>query len=619
MKQAAVAVILLLSSVSSAKITPEKPREPLFKDDINVNTKNNDHLRVLLDEPNVLKGGRVNLKKEGEDDEEMVKFFNEWNGTFVDDEEFGDNGHDTFKSGSTSYEKRSASTSPDQDDHDKGQDPDRETIEKLMSATRIYSNDSDESSTSSIQDDFRDSGRERTKSKFLSRRLSSTVSKLLSQNDFIHGLRVAGELPPQHKPKIYDDLDEQAMAISLYSEKDSKIETINIPDLMLPGKLLSYFGSDVREEMHTDLVKELNTKNFEAHMRKLQQHLIMKKKDELIASGRINPKSSNDLFVEYDYLDFASIKNSTDSFVTGLLGKGSTIPFEKIRYIGEFYDHTLFTARDYVYYPGLAKLAAFFVVEFDYNRADRFFHQFVKSAYSGVYGPRREDLKFITRIEDLPLGISLDDLTHSVESVEAPVNPNIGRSTFVNPDNLETIMQYFPDVKYQPLTSVPKTLDDVLDATEIILETFRWKGGMSTDRETEKVFKEIYSNQNVAHLQNFFLDIASVEDCLELMKLIPSNMYHNHYAAFLYAAYLQFKDYSIEESKEDDLSFDAIKIIMEEMLDLNIPVSSLDRTRKASKKDCEKFDKSVMAIQKKMKKRKSDPTSRFTIWNRENK
>lgn len=301
--------------------------------------------------------------------------------------------------------------------------------------------------------------------------------------------------------RLFNVYHERILSKVFHFNRESNFPRVNETEYLLTGRLVSFFGKDDRKSVYNEMLEDMKDPGFRKFLLDVQ--------------GR---KQSSDR-----YFRPSSIKFTAKAFVSGLIGRGSTLAFEDNYKIGEFYKHTIFTQRDYVYHRGLNRLAALFAAEFDPKVSDGLFFQFVSKAYSGVYGPSRCDLPFITRIENIPV----ENATKAV------------RRYFLDPANLESVLnQYDKDLLgYRPLLPVPKTLDDVLDATEMILQAYHSRNAKDTFKPFIKQHAHVL--RNVEHLQNFYLDIAPIDQVIELFELIPNGPYQNHFAAFLYAAFIE--------------------------------------------------------------------------------
>lgn len=266
--------------------------------------------------------------------------------------------------------------------------------------------------------------------------------------------------------------------------------------------------------------------------------------------------------------------------VVRCLGNASTIDAKK----GEFDkisvapQRVLMGPKNLFYYPGMLKLSAFFEHLFDKSRSTDFFNQFVTTFYAGVYGPRRKDLYDIVRVQDIPDSLIDDglirisvglDVSEEMTAEEAFKEVNKRRQDFINADREVLVDKFGKDrLHYKELSPVPKTLEDVLDLTAIILQAHG-----SPDSMKSKVYEE----KNISALQNFYLnrlDPLEVKNLLDvfltkmlgLMEGAQCNCLKKNVketgAAFLYAAYILTPEIAgmienfgklLEEVKIDDI------------------------------------------------------------------
>ena len=235
------------------------------------------------------------------------------------------------------------------------------------------------------------------------------------------------------------------------------------------------------------------------------------------------------------------------------LGKGSTKSDQFSDKLCYAVQRLLVTPRDIFYYPGMLKLALFFKVEFDGSFATDFFDQFINSFYSGAYGPRRKDLFYITRFEDIPESVLPDStLTKSVvdgEIRDTPAARNIAdtKASFLNAKNRELFLKtYGPEqLGYRELNPVPKTIDDVLEATKMILRKY-WRVKRIHNNKHIDIDGLVYNQTNVDHMRSFYMDIfkSDYESILRLFTTLILDFGHNlelrnHSASFLYAAFIE--------------------------------------------------------------------------------
>lgn len=382
---------------------------------------------------------------------------------------------------------------------------------------------------------------------FISRNSSRDLGSISNNKEPFFGIpyTVADFLPTQFNPQCFDDEREKQLARVLYSDPTSYFEQINEPEHLIVARVVSFFGKDERSAIYNQMIEDMSKTDFYTFLIDIQ-----------------NRKQKLDIIDEYFDLDL--LKNSTEAFVSGLIGRGCTLNFQDNYKLLEFYENTLVTPKDFVYHRGLNRLAALFVSEFDPNRADAFFYQFVKTAYSGVYGPLRSELRYITRIENIPLN---------------PVTPE-DRKYFLDPSNRDFLRSCYTrkQLCYKPLIPVPKTLDDVLDATVLILRAYRDKFDQS-NAATEKFIRD---PANIEHLQTFYLDLGLIEEVLELLEMIPIGPYQPHFAAFCYAAFIQFtqfhRGFNVHEIKK------TLKTMLES---LEIDLEALDAIHEQSIKVAE--------------------------------
>lgn len=222
---------------------------------------------------------------------------------------------------------------------------------------------------------------------------------------------------------------------------------------------------------------------------------------------------------DYDF-EVEQKSESCKVIVVRCLGNGSTIDpkqgeFDKISLAPQ---RVLMSPRDLFYYPGMLKLSAFFEHLFDKSRSTDFFNQFVTTFYAGVYGPCRKDLYEIVRVQDIPesviddglirISVGLDE-SEQMTADEAFEEIREKRQEFINTDREQLVNKYGKDrLHYKELSPVPKTLEDVLDLTEIILESHETTGAIKA---------KIYEEKNISAMQSFYLNRF---DPLEIKNLL---------------------------------------------------------------------------------------------------
>lgn len=243
------------------------------------------------------------------------------------------------------------------------------------------------------------------------------------------------------------------------------------------------------------------------------------------------------------------VNESIQTLVWRAIGKACSLSEENVYKLGEAPQRVLLTERDLVYYPGMLRLAALFGEIFDPNRANGFFYQFLRTFYSGVYGPKRRDLNHIARIEDIPARVMSDRLLNGSlgrlneeETESANASISAIRETYLNPEYRELLMtNRSAQITLRELDPVPKTLEDVLEATELILNATCGKG----NKRLASLRENLYDPVNVNHLQSFFLTVFKPLDAKILLDSLLFSMmiekvagFRDHAAAFLYAAWL---------------------------------------------------------------------------------
>ena len=311
-------------------------------------------------------------------------------------------------------------------------------------------------------------------------------------------------------------------------------------------------------------------------------------------------------YAEFPEHEDFSVRNKNEAakmMVAYSLGKASTMSFDDVWKISDAPQRTVVTTRDLFYYPGMLQVAALFNHLFDPNRANEFFYQFIKTFYSGVYGPKREDLFGIARIEDIPVGVIKDNLikislgmTLSKEITLDQANFEVEKlkSDFYDPEKREMLVQVHgkETLNYRELDPVPKTLEDVLDATVEILKAYWRKHAVVTPSKAdeENILKAIkvrvFNENHVDIMQSFYLtkfspiEVKTLMDTLVLALKNPNlrhkKIYRNFGASFMYAAYIQ------SLATTEGLSPTMMMEKLNEMFWLGVDRRALERVKLAS-------------------------------------
>jgi hypothetical protein len=296
------------------------------------------------------------------------------------------------------------------------------------------------------------------------------------------------------------------------------------------------------------------------------------------------------------------VRESIVRMVAYSIGKASTHSADDIDDLAECPQRVLITPRDIFYYPEMLKVCGLFVSMFDNSRSNEFFHQFISTFYSGVFGPRRADLFFITRMQMIPSEVITDRMI--LQSLNSPEMINSGyirdqtvtddqielansniksrRMYYLEPTNRDSI-RFFHDkekTRYTELDPVPKTLDDVLELSLALLEIDKTKNhkNWKFPPSESQLRTAIYEPKNIKVLQSFFLNVLSPLEVKGLLEHFIFSLgkdpylaeYRNHTASFLYAAYIK----ALQLNDVELVPLVQLKTLMNELFSMRI---SLDR------------------------------------------
>ena len=118
----------------------------------------------------------------------------------------------------------------------------------------------------------------------------------------------------------------------------------------------------------------------------------------------------------------------------------------------------------------------------------------------------------------------------------------------MNPENRELLRRMHGDgpLCYTELRPVPKTVDDVLEASKMILLKYWRSNRIRIPANQMEVIDALISDPiNIDHMQSFYLDIFSIERILSLFTTLVivdfdyNPGFRKHAASFLYAAFIE--------------------------------------------------------------------------------
>ena len=401
-------------------------------------------------------------------------------------------------------------------------------------------------------------------------RRSPSFFRLPSRTSSLPILRPV-ELPALENPILFGDTLKRSfdniVAMSLYSGRNEKF--MNIAESFVnevAGGLLPLSWEEPLKNLYLDrIIPDVDSEDFLFDINENLKYIKEKYMDHPeYFSGESAEATHTDLSdngVQYkvifneEFLSVEFTKGNVLKMTKTVLGKGSTIAKSKSlnvdNKISVAHQNVLITPCDIFYYPGMLKLVLFFSSEFDPSCNTDFLYQFVSTFYSGVYGPSRKDLYYITRFEDIPesvipIEMVLDSYQTDTEAGEiARAKIDAAREYFLDPKFRDLIIKDYTkeEIRYKKLDPVPKTIEDVLEASKLILRMY-WKAHNLTSQRPEDIDEFVYDEANIGHLQSFFLDTFTFEDVLHLfttlvIDLDPSTAYRDHSASFLYAAYIE--------------------------------------------------------------------------------
>lgn len=434
------------------------------------------------------------------------------------------------------------------------------------------------------------------------------------------------KLPMINRKRIFGEDPELDILLSkvLYNPGDL-FEPLLDPKYSMIGMLLPLSRSELGKKLYEDrIAKDLNDIKFYDQIRNAKLYLsqkyhnednedIMDKtfEDTIEVTNEVRKIEFEDAMnakkiqneLDSEFWDEDHLKESAKTFVVSSLAKGSTLKDENK--LGEAVQRVIFTPSDIFYYNGMLNLALFFSVEFDSNRADGFFDQFINTLFSGVYGPCRKDLFYISRIQDIPPTIiddkmiiaSLFNEDEEVRTMLEHVIENL-KSYFLDPSNREYLRKIFKDdlIGYEELNRVPKTIEDVFEATFKILDNYWYSNKIPVNRD--ELRNLIKSPHHFKHLQNFYLDIFTFEKVENLFKVFletfqfKSLQFQKHAAAFLYAAYFEtiIQNIEIEGDLVINEKFEIEDLIskLNNIVNVKIGIDSLNSVHKRSINDANK-------------------------------
>lgn len=447
--------------------------------------------------------------------------------------------------------------------------------------------------------------RQRNLSRASVNRPGSLISRLKSFSLLAGGSQFSenptlSRIPPIRREALFGDparMDyDSIVARALYADPTDQFTLVGDPSYDLIAKFLPLSRSRLSENLYRDrIAHDLESGPFAQHVEKAQAYLTSKfpqsLREQIEGLERMASNPAEMTIQDAELLELRDpgvIKDLARSNVMCSIGKGSTLDLNNIHKLAEANQRVIFTPRDIFYYPGMLKVSLFFNLEFDPSRSNEFFDQFIRTFYAGVFGPCRQDLFYITRIQDIPASVLPDELlmkSLKEESEEyAALNSQIRdyQNSFLRPENRDMLRVAYADhlLCYKKLTSVPKTTEDVLEATQRILKSY-WSHMGITGVDVSDL---IYSPQNIGHLQSFFMDILSIEDVTLLFNALVIDFDYdpglrNHSASFLYAAFIE----TIRTPRGSDIKFVAlIQKKMKEMFELRTRPAVLDSIHKES-------------------------------------
>ena len=426
-------------------------------------------------------------------------------------------------------------------------------------------------------------------------------------------------LPRLHIPDLFSDPMkvnfDNIVAMALYGGPHDNIQNI-LDDHVngMAGGLLPLSRFEPNKSLIKDGVEQdvMTSESLNEHVAWAVDYINRKYKDNLelfkVLDGIENASERDEEYLKALYANMDDqraqdrkefrcpdhIKAGIINMLIYTLGKGSTKSdqiFDKIYYAVQ---RVLVTPRDIFYYPGMLKLALFFKVEFDGSFATDFFDQFINTFYSGAYGPRRKDLFYITRFEDIPESVLPDStLSKSVvdgEIGDTPAARNVAdtKASFLNAKNRELLLKtYGPEqLGYRELNPVPKTIDDVLEATKMILRKY-WRVKRIYNNKHIDIDSLVYNQTNVDHMRSFYMDIfkSDYESVLRLFTTLILDFGHNlelrnHSASFLYAAFIEIL--RTHQGRGYEMTVSELEEKMREMFALDINPKAFEEIHRQS-------------------------------------
>ena len=421
----------------------------------------------------------------------------------------------------------------------------------------------------------------RRKSNFISIPILSSDSSFLPRQAII-------KLPSVRNQQLFGGVlkiaYDENVALTLYANEGDKFDAVSSPDYGLIANMLPLSRLEPSKRLSERIFNDLG-EPFVPQIKKAKKYIAKKYKDypEFFIG---NPE--NEDFRSDDHL-IEAVK----SIVMCSLGKGSTLDLEHVYKIGEASQRVIFTSRDIFYYPEMLKLALFFNLEFDPNYSNAFFDQFINTFYSGVYGPRRSDLFYIARFQDIPVEVISDQmLVESFKEGNEALLDQIEsiKESFLNPKNrISFLEKYKNEIEYIDLNPVPKTVDDVLEATVLVLNHYVKKNDISRIKLGE-MKGLIYTPENINHMQSFYMTIFPIENVLSLFGSLVVDYdypeaYRKHAASFLYAAFIEILRSTNHVASQINLT--QLEAKMKEMFQLEIKGKKLNAIHKKSEGEAE--------------------------------